>query len=161
MVVLFWLELSEIFFLPTLGFEQATSGSQILHSTTVSQWLHIFTSDNFRYFILVQRYWLGYCLDWTYERFYFCPHWDLNRQPLVLKSYTLPLCYSDFTFSPLTISGISFWYRGIDWGIVYIGPMRDFLFPTMGFELELSGFQSCILHNQTWPEDLWTSGSAI
>ena len=34
-VVLFWLDLWEIFFLPTLGFEPGTSGSLVLHSTTV------------------------------------------------------------------------------------------------------------------------------
>ena len=34
-VVLFWLDLWEIFFLATLGFEPQTSGSLVLHSTTV------------------------------------------------------------------------------------------------------------------------------
>ena len=54
-VVLFWLDLWEIFFLPTPGFELGTSGSLVLHSTTVPQWLLVFTSDNFRYWTLVQR----------------------------------------------------------------------------------------------------------
>ena len=31
-------------------------------------------------------------------------------------------------FSPLTISGISLWWRGIGTGIVLIGPVRDFSF---------------------------------
>ena len=54
-VVLFWLDLWEIFFLPTPGFELGTSGSLVLHSTTVPQWLQVFISDNFRYETLVQR----------------------------------------------------------------------------------------------------------
>ena len=83
-VVLFWLELWEIFFLPALGFEPGTSGSLDLLSTTASQWLLVFTSDNFRYLTQVQRDWWWYCSDWTCERFYFCLHWGLNRGPLDL-----------------------------------------------------------------------------
>ena len=58
--------------MPTLGFELGTSGSLVLHSTTVPQ--------------------------------------------------------GNFWFSPLTISGIEVWCRGIGGGIVLIGPVRDFLF---------------------------------
>ena len=83
-VVLFWLDLWEIFFLATPGFEPRTSGSLVFHSTTVPQWLLIFTSDNFRYLTLVQRDWLWYCSDWTCERFSFWPHWGLNPGPLDL-----------------------------------------------------------------------------
>ena len=39
----------------TLGFEPRTSGSLVLHSTTVPQRLLVFTSDNFRYLTLVQK----------------------------------------------------------------------------------------------------------
>ena len=60
-VVLFWLDLWEIFFLPTPGFELGTSGSLVLHSTMVTRWLLVFTSDNFRYWSLVQRDWWWYC----------------------------------------------------------------------------------------------------
>ena len=135
-VVLFWLDLWEIFFLVTLGFELGTSGFLVLHSNTVPWWLlgfhlwqfqvfnsgteglvvvlfqldlweifflatlgfelgmlwistpalyHcvtwrllVFTSDNFRYLTLVQRDWWWYCSDWTCERFSFWPHWGLN-----------------------------------------------------------------------------------
>ena len=78
-VVLFWLDLWEIFFLATPGFEQGTSGSLVLHSTTVPwQWLQVFTSDNFRYLTVVQRDWWWYCSDWTCERFCFWPHQGLN-----------------------------------------------------------------------------------
>ena len=83
-VVLFWLDLWEIFFLATPGFEPGTSGSLVLHSTTVSRQLLIFTSDNFRYLTLVQRDWWWYCSDWTCERFSFWPHQGLNLGPLDL-----------------------------------------------------------------------------
>ena len=56
-VVLFWLDLWEIFFLPTPGFELGTSGSLVLHSTMATRWLLVFTSENFRYLTLVQRDW--------------------------------------------------------------------------------------------------------
>ena len=105
-VVFFWLDLWEIFFLPTLGFELGTSGSLVLHSTTVPWWLLVFTSDNFRYLTLVQRDWWWYSSDWTCERFSVHQHWDLNWGPLDLLSCTLPLGHGDFWFSPLTISGI-------------------------------------------------------
>ena len=71
MVVLFWLDLWEIFFLATPGFEPGTSGSLVLHSTTAPWWLLVFTSDNFRYLTLVQRDWWWYCSDWTCESFLF------------------------------------------------------------------------------------------
>ena len=83
-VVLFWLELWEIFFLETLEFEPGTSGSLVLHSTTVAWWLLVFTSDNFRYLARVQRDLWWYCSDWTCERFSFWPHWGLNPEPLDL-----------------------------------------------------------------------------
>ena len=81
-VVLFWLDLWEILFLPTLGFELENSGSVVLHCTTVPCQLLVFTSDSFRCLTLVQRDWWWYCSDWTCERFSFCPHWGLNWGPL-------------------------------------------------------------------------------
>ena len=83
-VVLFWLDLWEIFFLATLGFEPRASGSLVLHSTSAPQNLLIFTSDNFRYLTLVQGDWWWYCSDWTCETFSFWPHWSLNLGPLDL-----------------------------------------------------------------------------
>ena len=71
MVVLFWLDLWEIFFLATPWFQLGTSGSLVLHSTIVPWQLLVFTSDNFRYLTLVQRDWWWYCSDWTCERFSF------------------------------------------------------------------------------------------
>ena len=55
MLVLFWLDLWGIVFLPTLGFEVGTSGSLVLHSTTAPWQLRVFTSDNLRYLTLVLR----------------------------------------------------------------------------------------------------------
>ena len=81
-VVLFWLYLSEIFFLPTPGFELGTSGSLVLHSTTVPGHLLVSTTNNFRYLTLVQRDRWWYNSDWTCERFSFCPHQGLNWGPL-------------------------------------------------------------------------------
>ena len=49
-VVLFWLDLWEIFFLPSLEFETGTSGSLVLHSTTVPQWLLVFYLWQFQVF---------------------------------------------------------------------------------------------------------------
>ena len=81
-VVLFWLDLWEIFFLATPGFQPRTSGCLVLHSTTALRWLVVFTSDNFRYLTLVQRDWWWYCSNWACERFSFWPHQGLNLQPL-------------------------------------------------------------------------------
>ena len=92
-VLLFWLDLWEIFFLATPGFELGTSGSLCLHSTTVPQWLLVFTFDNFRYLTLVQRDWWWYCSDWTCERFSFwpTPGFELGTSgSLVLHSTTAP-----------------------------------------------------------------------
>ena len=150
LVVLFWLDLQEIFFLATPGFEPGTSGSLVLHSTTAPQQLLIFSSDNFRYFTLVQRDWWWYCSDWTCERFSFWPHRGLNLGPLDLWSCSLPLHHSDFWFSPLIISGISLWCRGIGGGIVLIGPVRDFLFGHTGCEPSTSG--SLVLQSTTAPQ---------
>ena len=83
-VVLFWLDLWEILFLATLGFQPRTSGSLVLHSTTVPWQLLVFTFDIFRYLTLVQRDLWWYCSDWTCERFSFYPHWGFNPGTLDL-----------------------------------------------------------------------------
>ena len=64
---------------------------------------------------------------------------------LVLHSTTVPL--GDFWFSPLTISGIELWCRGIGGGIVLIDLGEIFILPTPGFELGTSG--SLVLHSTT------------
>ena len=83
-VVLFWLDLIEVFSLATPEFEHGNSGSLVLHSTTVPRWLLGFNSNNFRYLTMVQRDWWWYCSDWTCERFFFWPHQGLNQGPLDL-----------------------------------------------------------------------------
>ena len=50
MVVLFWLDLWQIFFLPTLGFELGTSGSLVMHSNTVPWRLNGFHLWQFQVF---------------------------------------------------------------------------------------------------------------
>ena len=105
-VILFLLDLWDMFFSPTLGFELGSYGYLVLHSNTVPQWFLVFTSDTFRYLTLVQWNWWWYCSDWTCETCSFHPHWGLNQAPLDIKSCTLTLCHSDFWISPLTISGI-------------------------------------------------------
>ena len=128
-VVLFWLDLWEIFFLATPGYELGTSGSLVLHSTTVPQWLLVFTSDNFRYLTVVQRDWWWYCSDWTCERFSFWPHQGLNRDLWISR----PALYHCAT---VQTPGFHLWQfqvfncgaEGCGGGIVLIGPVRDFLF---------------------------------
>ena len=83
-VVLFWLDLWEIFFLATPGFQPGPSGSLVLHSTIVPQQSLVFIFGNFRYLTLGQRDWWWYCSEWTCERFSFWPHWGLNPRPLDL-----------------------------------------------------------------------------
>ena len=120
-VVLFWLDLWEIFFLGTLGFEPGTSGSLVLHSTTVPQQLLVFTSDKFRYLTLVQRDWWWYCSDCTCERFSFLPHHTLEPRTsgsLVLHSTTVPqsLLVSHLTnFRYLTLVQRDWWWYCSDW----------------------------------------------
>ena len=83
-VVLFWLDLWDTFFLATPGFELGTSTSLVLHSTTVPHQLLIFTSAKFGYLTLVQRDWWWYCSGGTCERISFWPHQGLNWGPLHL-----------------------------------------------------------------------------
>ena len=143
-VVLFWLDLWEIFFLATPGFDPGTSGSLVLHSTTVPQWLLVFTSDNFRYFTLVQRDCWWYCSDWTCERFSFWPH-RVSPRDLWISSPALYHCaivtsgfHSD-NFRYLTQLQRDWWWYYSDW------PVRDFLFG----------------HTRVWPRDLWISSPGL
>ena len=69
MVVMLWLGLWEIFFLPAPILELEIPGSLVLHSTTMPWWLLVFTSNNFRYLTPVQREWWWYFSAWACERF--------------------------------------------------------------------------------------------
>ena len=100
-VVLFWLVLWEIFFLPTLGFEPRTSGSLVLHSTTV----HTCATSGFHHWqfqvfncgsegLVVVLFWLD-CV----RAFLFWPHWWFEPRTsgsLVLHSTTVPQWTSGF-----------------------------------------------------------------
>ena len=88
-VVLFWLDLWEIFFLSTPGFEQGTSGSQALHSTTVPQWFLVITSEIDSCIVLT-----GPVRDFLFA------HTRVWTGNLCISSTALyPLCHSDFWFS--------------------------------------------------------------
>ena len=152
-VVLFLLDLSEIFFLATLGFEPGTSGSLVLHSTTMPGKLLVFISDNIRYLTLEQRDWWWYCSDWTCERFSFWPHWALNLGPLDLYSCTLPLHHGNFwffisdNFRFLSLVQRNWWWYCSDWSCE-----RFSFWPHQGFESRTSG--SLVLHSTTVPQQL-------
>ena len=127
-VVLFWLDLWEIFFLDTPGFELGTSGSLVLHSTIVPWQLLVFTSDNFRYLTLVQRdwWWVLFWLD-LWEIF-FLDHTRISTRDLWISWPALYHC-------TMATSGFHLWQfevfnsgaEGVGHGIVLIGPVRDFL----------------------------------
>ena len=155
-VVLFSLDLWEIFFLPTLGFELATTGFQILHSTTVSQWCHIFTSDNFRYLTLKQRDWWAYCFDCTIWEIFFLPTLGLglgSSESQVLQSNIMPqwiLVFTSHNFKYFTLDGSNWWHYGSDWTI-----WKIFFLPTIELKLETSGSQ--VQHSATESEWFWIS----
>ena len=136
-VVLFWLDLWEIFFLATPGFEPGNSGSLVLHSTTVPRKLLIFTSDNFRYLTLVQRNWWWYCSDWTCERFSFLatPGFETRVSGcLVLHSTTVPwqlLIFTSDNFRYLTLVQRDWWWYCSDWTCE-----RFFFWPHQGLNPE-------------------------
>ena len=127
-VILFWMELWEVFFLPTPAFELGTSGYLVLHSSTAPQQLFIFTFDNFRYLTLVQRDLWWYCSDWTCGEIFFLPPPGFylgTSGSLVLHSTTVPwwlLVFTSDNFTHLTL------VQRIGGGIVLIGSVRDFLF---------------------------------
>ena len=147
-VVLFWLDLWQIFFLATLEFEPRTSGSLVLHSTTVSQQLLIFTSDNFRYLTLVQRDWWWYCSDWTCERFSFWPHWGFEPRNLCISRpalYHCAMATSDFHLWQFQVfnSGA----EGLVVVLFWLDLWEIFFLATLGFEPGTSG--SLVLHSTT------------
>ena len=153
MVVLYWLDLWEIFFLAKLGFEPGTSGSIVLHSTNMPWQLLDFTSDNFRYLPLVQRDFWWYCSDWTCERFSFLA--TLWFEPwtsgsLVLHSTTVPwqlLVFTSDNFRYLTLVQRDWCWYCSDWTFERF-PFLD----TLVFEPGTSA--SLVLHSTTVPWQL-------
>ena len=79
------------------------SSPALYNCTTATSGFHLW---QFQVFNSVQRDWWWYCFWLDLWEISFWPHWGLNPGPLYLKSLTLPLCHSEFSFSPLTISGI-------------------------------------------------------
>ena len=129
----------------TPGFKPRTSGSLVLHSTTVPWQLLVFTSDNFMYLTLVQRDWWWYCSDWTCERFYFWSHQGLNGTSgsLVLHSTSVPQQLQVFTSDNLrylTLVQRDWWWYCSDWTCE-----RFSFWPHWVFE----------------PGDLWNSSPAL
>ena len=158
-VVLFWLDLWEIFFLATLGFELGTSGSLVLHSTTVPWQLLVFTSDNFRYLTLVQRDWWWYCLIGPVRDFLFGhTGFELGTSgSLVLHSTTVPwqllvFTSNSFRYLPLVQRDlvVLFW---LDlWEIFFLA--------TLGFELwDLWISSPALYHHVPWQLLVFTSDS--
>ena len=79
-VVLFRLDMWEIFFLPTLGLGLGSSESQVLQSNIMPQWILVFTSHNFKYFTLDGSNWWNYGFDWTIWKIYFLPTIELKLE---------------------------------------------------------------------------------
>ena len=151
MVVLFWLDLWEIFFLPTPGFELGTSrisSPALYHCAKVTSGFHLWqfqVLNSGAEGLVVVLFWLD-----LWEIFFLStPGFELGTSgSLVLHSTTVTWVWSwgplVFT-SDKVISGIELWCRGIGGGIVLIGPVRDFLFA----------------HTRVWTGDLWISSPAL
>ena len=140
-------------FWPHWGLNLVTSGSLVLHSTTVPWQLLVFISDNFRYLPLVQRNWWWYCSDWTCERFSFwaTPGFELGTSgSLVMHSTTVPwqlLVFTSDNFRYLPLVQKDWWWYWYDWTCE-----RFSFWTTLGFELGTSG--SLVLHSTTVPWQL-------
>ena len=119
--------IGHIFFLPTPGFDLGTSGSLLLHSTTV-------TSSGFHLWIIsCVKIWYrgigdGIVLIGPVRDFLFA-HTRVWTGDLWISSPALYHWWQDdYCFSLLTISGIEVWCRDIAGGIVLIRPVRDIHF---------------------------------
>ena len=149
-VVYFWLDLWEIFSLATPGFELGTSGSLVLHYTTVPWQLLVFTSDNFRYLTLVQRG-LVVVLFWLdlWEIFFLAtPGFELGTSgSLVLHSTTVPWHLLDFHLWQFQVfnSGA----EGLVVVLFWLDLWEIFFLATPGFELWTPW--SLVLHFTTVP----------
>ena len=138
MVVLFWLVLWDIFFLPALGFELGTSGCLILHSTTPALQLLLFTSDNFRYLTLVQRDWWWCWSDWTCDRFsFFCT--GVWSGDLWISSPALYHCF-------MATSHFHLWQFQ-----VFNSRPEDWWWYCSDWACERCSFT----HSRVWTDDLW------
>ena len=149
-VVLFWLDLWEIFFLVTLGFEPGTFRSLVLHSTTARWWLLVFTSDNFRYLTLVQRDWWWYCSYWTCEEIFFLTTNGVWTWGLWISSPALYHC--TMMTSGFHLQQFQVFNSGAEGLVVvffWLYLEEIFFLSTLGFEPRPSG--SLVLHSTTVP----------
>ena len=143
---------SDFLVLPIPGFELGTSGSLVLHSTTVTRWFLVFTSDNFQYLTLVQRDWWWYCSDWTCERFSFCPHQGLKlgtSGSLVLHSTTVTRITICFSHSDNCRYLAKFGAEGMVVVLFWLDMWEIFFLPTPGFELGTSASLVTALYHCT------------
>ena len=132
------------FLLPLLGFELGISGSQVLHSTTVPQWLLALTSDNFRYFILVQT-----------DSWWYCSHWTMRDYLLVHTGIwtgttgcsILPMCTVTSVFHPWQFQVFNNGTEGLVVILFWLIMQEIFILPKLGFELGIVG--SHVLHSTT------------
>ena len=146
-MLLFWLDLWEIFFLPAHGVwtgDLWISSPALYHCAMVTSGFHLWQFEVFNSGaggLVVVLCWLDL--------------WEIFFLPALrfeLGTSTLPLHPSVFQFSPLTNSGIQLWCRGIGGGVVLIGPMRDFIF---GHTRVWSGAsRSLVLHSTIAPWQL-------
>ena len=149
-VVLFWLDLWEIFFLATPGFEPQTTGSLVLHSTTAPQQLLIFTSDNFSYWTMVHRIGGGIVLIGPVRDILFghtrVSTWDLwISSPALYPSATVTSDFHLWQFQVFN-SGA----EGLVVVLFWLDLWEIFFLATMGFEPRTSG--SLVLHSTTAPQ---------
>ena len=120
-VVLIWLDLWQIFFLPTPGFELGTSGSLVLHSTTVHGATSGFHLWQFQVFnsgaeeMVAVLFWL----DLWEISFLLALGFELGTsRSLVLQSTTLPwqlLVFTSDNFRYLTLVHFDWRWYCSDW----------------------------------------------
>ena len=105
-VVLLWLDLWEIFFLPLSGIwtvDLWISSPALYHCAMMTSGFNFW---QFRYLTVVQRDWWWWCSDWTCEMIFFLPSVGfelVTSESLVLHSTTVSWW---LLVSPLIISGI-------------------------------------------------------
>ena len=146
-VVLFWLDLWEIFFLATPGFEARTSGSLVLHSTTVTSDFHLWQFEVFNSGaegLVVVLFWLDLWDDFLFD------HTGVWTWDLWISS---PAVYHCTTAT----SGFHLWHfevfksgaEGLVVVLFWLDLWEIFFLATPGFEPGTSG--SLVLHSTTAP----------
>ena len=167
-VVLFWLDLWEIFFLATLGFEPKTSGSLVLHSTTVTLVTSGFHFKQFQVFnsgaegLVVVLFWLDLWEIFFLATLGFEP-W--TSESLVLHSTTAATVTSSFHLWQFQVfnSGA----EGLVVVLFWLDLWEIFFLATPGFEPGTSWISSPALYHCTtvtscfhlWQFQVFNSGA--